>query len=212
MFVVGVIGGVASGKSEVTETLRGLGACILDADQIGHQVLRIPAIREQVGQRWGDAIRSVDGEINRRALAAIVFDPARPDELPALERITHPEIEKRIRDHLRQVADHDGVLVLDAPVMIKTGWYRLCDLLLFVDCPRTMRSEFARARGWDETMLDSREASQASLERKRELATHTIHNHGTLKELREQVVHFWNENLKCAPGFSRRATLPPFTT
>ncbi len=193
MIITGIIGGIASGKSIVSETLRLHGASVLDADRIGHQVLLTDDVKQQVRARWGDRVFGDDGEIHRRQLAEIVFNPDCPDELQELEKITHPLIGQRIREQIDRAKTDNRcpMLVLDAPVMIKAGWHRKCDLLLFVDCPRERRLEYARHRGWDEKTFDQREACQTPVETKRSLATHVINNRGTLAELRRQVHDFW---------------------
>ncbi len=195
MIVIGIIGGVASGKSVVTDMLKSLGAVILDADQTGHQVLLTADVKQKIRQRWGSRVFRADGEVNRRALADVVFDPEQPQELTALEKITHPSIEARIREQICAAArEHNPpALVLDAPVMVKTGWYRLCDVLLFVDCPLEDRLRYAQSRGWTPAMLEGREARQARIAQKRTLATHVIHNNGTLEQLKAQVQQVWDE-------------------
>ena len=99
MKLIGLLGGVASGKSMVAEMFRRLGAEVLDADRVGHEVLRMPAVRAAVGGRWGKDVIGPDGEVNRPALAKIVFAPPPdgPRELAELERITHPEIRRRLQ-------------------------------------------------------------------------------------------------------------------
>src|SRR5262245_40039116 len=99
MKIVGLLGGIGSGKSTVAEMFRQLGAAVLDADKTGHEVLRQPAIRAAIGGRWGQAVIGPDGEIDRKALAKIVFapPPEGPRELAELERITHPEIRNRLK-------------------------------------------------------------------------------------------------------------------
>ncbi len=202
MIVIGIIGGVASGKSVVTDMLQSLGAFILDADHIGHQVLLTAAVKDQIRAHWGNDVFSADGQVDRQALANIVFDPERPNELIALEKITHPSIEARIREQICAAARESNppALVLDAPVMVKTGWYRLCDILLFVECSRPDRLRYAASRGWNASMLDSRESSQAPIDQKRKLATHTIQNDGTLDHLRKQVGDVWREITECPPA------------
>jgi dephospho-CoA kinase len=195
MVVTGIIGGVASGKSTVSSILRSLGAEVLDADRIGHQVLLDEEVKRRIRARWGDRVFGVDGEILRPRLGEIVFRPDQPDELQALEEITHPEIGRRIRRKIDEVRSGSmcPMLVLDAPVMIKAGWHRECDVILFIDTSYPRRLEYARSRGWDESELDRREALQTGLAMKRELATHVITNNGTVRELKEQVLAFWSE-------------------
>lgn len=186
---------MASGKSTVSEILRTLGAQILDADRIGHQVLLDEEIKRRIRARWGDRVFGDDGEILRPRLGELVFRPDQPEELQALEQITHPEIGRRIRQKIDEMRSGTTcpMLVLDAPVMIKAGWHRDCDVILFIETPRQRRLEFARNRGWDETGLERREAMQTDLDIKRKMATHVITNNGTFRELEEQVLAFWSE-------------------
>ena len=137
MKLIGLLGGVASGKSMVADMFRQLGAEVLDADRVGHEVLRMPAVRAAVGGRWGKDVIGPDGEINRPALAKIVFAPPPdgPRELAELERITHPEIRRRLQAEVEELARRGAKMaILDAPVMLKAGWNQLCDALVFVDC------------------------------------------------------------------------------
>src|SRR5215218_2373020 len=124
MKILGLLGGVASGKSTVANMFRDLGAAVLDADRAGHEILRMPAIRAAVGGRWGSTVVGPDGEIDRKAVAKIVFAPPPdgPRELAELERITHPEIRKRLLAEAEQLAQTGvPVVILDAPVMLKSG-------------------------------------------------------------------------------------------
>src|SRR5215813_7432422 len=122
MKLIGLLGGVASGKSTVAEMFRQLGAEILDADRAGHEVLRLPSVRAAIGGRWGSAVVGPDREIDRAALAKIVFapPPVGPTQLAELERITHPEIAKRLMAEIDNL-DRQGVkiAILDAPVLLK---------------------------------------------------------------------------------------------
>ncbi len=98
MKVLGLLGGVASGKSLVARQLAELGAVVLDADRAGHEALRLPRIEESARQRWGDAVFGPDGHIDRSRLAKIVFAPPPngPRERKYLEELTHPEIGRRL--------------------------------------------------------------------------------------------------------------------
>ncbi len=138
MKIIGLLGGVASGKSTVAEMFQKIGAVVLDADRAGHKVLRLPAMRAAVGGRWGKEVIGPDGEIDRAALGKIVFAPPPdgPRELAELERITHPEIRSRLKAQVDELARHGTqVVILDAPVMLKAGWDKFCDAIIFVDAP-----------------------------------------------------------------------------
>src|SRR5258708_38301202 len=129
MKVVGLLGGVASGKSLVARQLCDLGAGLLDGDRAGHEVLRLPEVERLVRQRWGNEVFAADGRVDRRALARIVFAPPPdgPRELEHLERITHPKITHRLREQAAALAAEGlPAAVLDAPVMLKAGWNEFC--------------------------------------------------------------------------------------
>ncbi len=194
MKVIGVVGGIASGKSFVTEQLKSFGAAVLDADQIGHEVLMDEAVKTAVRQHWGPTVFDTAGQIERGKLAARVFDPQRPEELKQLEMITHPRIAERLRARIAEFSAAGDIpfLVLDAPVMVKAGWHVFCDLILFVDVPLATRRQRAALRGWTTQMFDNREAMQAPLDEKRRISTHVIHNNGTRQATKQQLVEFWD--------------------
>jgi dephospho-CoA kinase len=199
MRVVGILGGVASGKTFVTECLRDLGAAVLDGDKTGHEVLRLPEIEAQARQRWGDAIFDPEGRIHRRALAQIVFAPPPdgPRELHYLEQLTHPLIGQRLQEQIAAlaVAGQIKACVLDAPVMLKAGWHKFCDIIVFVDAPRDVRLARARSRGWSQEDFAAREGAQESVDQKKQAADVVIDNSGSPESTRRQVERFWNSHL-----------------
>jgi len=194
MILIGILGGVASGKSAVSNRLKMLGAVVLDADRAGHEVLREPEVKEALRRRWGDAVFDAAGGVDRRKVAGIVFaETCRGrEELAFLEQLTHPRIERRLRGQLEELSLRGvRVAVLDAPVMLKAGWDRMCDGLVFVDTPRHVRLARARQRGWTEAVLAAREAAQEPLETKRRRAVTLIDNSSSWEHLHEQVDRFW---------------------
>jgi dephospho-CoA kinase len=195
MLVIGVAGGVASGKSVVSQELRRLGAGLLDADRIGHEVLEEPAVRDAIRRTWGEEAFSPEGKVNRAALARRVFAPPPdgPRELALLEQITHPCIGSRLKEEIERLstAGQLPAVVLDAAVMFKAGWHRYCDRIVFVDAPRETRLERALARGWTAEHFAAREAAQLSVEEKQKLADTIIDNSGALPHTLHQVERFW---------------------
>jgi len=195
MILIGGAGGIASGKSLVSEQLTRLGAEVLDADGAGHDVLRDPEVSEAIRRRWGDDVLDAAGEIDRSEVAKIVFapPPAGPEELTYLEQLTHPRIGQRLRERMIALARgrQSLVAVLDAPVMFKAGWDKLCDKILFVDSPRELRLARAKSRGWSEAEFDAREAVQESLDAKRSRAEVIIDNSSSPEHTYAQVERFW---------------------
>ncbi len=195
MKIIGLIGGVASGKSFVAGEFARLGATVLDADRAGHETLREPAIVAAAVNRWGEKILGTDGQVDRKRLAAIVFDksPTGRAELSYLEHLTHPRIGERLQEQLRQAAQANcRVAILDAPVLLKAGWDQFCDRIVFVDASSERRLERALARGWSENDFNDREAAQESLKFKAERADDSIDNSGTAKQTREQIERLWH--------------------
>ena len=199
MKTIGLVGGVASGKSTVAKMLVELGAGVLDADRTGHAVINEEAeVRNAIRKRWGDAVFDADGNISRPAVARLVFgDGSKTDtELQFLQDLLHPRIGRRLQE-IGQQMDADGMpaIVLDAPLLLEAGWKPFCDIILMIDVPREIRLARAAQRGWTEQDLDGREAAQVSVDEKRRLADFIITNAGSEAELRRSVRQFWSQNI-----------------
>jgi dephospho-CoA kinase len=195
MFVIGLSGGVASGKSLVANCFQHFGAEILDADRMGHDVLREAEVLSAVSSVWGDAVIE-NGEINRSALGRIVFDPVNGlGQLRQLEQITHPRIGKMIRSRLEQLRRDTKLpaVVLDAPVMFKAGWDKQCDKIVFVEAKKQIRLQRARQRGWSDDELVRRESRQIPIDEKRSRATDFIDNSGTREDTFIQARELWKK-------------------
>src|SRR5437660_5417275 len=182
MQIIGLLGGVASGKSFVAEQFRRLGAEVLDADRVGHEVLLLPEVRDAIRKHFGGTVFGEDGQVNRKALGRIVFGPPPdgPRELAILEQITHPEIRRRLTSQVeRMAADGVPAAILDAPVMLKSGWDEICSVLVFIKAQDDVRRARAMARGWTNEEFDARKAAQESLEVKRRRDDFVIDNSAT---------------------------------
>lgn len=195
MIVIGLTGGIASGKSLVAAELARHGAVVADADGWGHEVLREPAVCAALRGRWGLAVVDESGEIDRAAVAGIVFapPPSGPRERAFLERTTHPRITARLVEWLEQHAQRRdaSAAVLDAPLLHPAGWAALCDVILFVEADAAIRADRARTRGWTDAQWQARQAAQGSLCYQRGRADRIIRNSGTREELAAQVAAFW---------------------
>ena len=200
MLVIGLAGGIASGKSLVAHCFELLGAIVLDADRFGHEVLEEPDVITSIAAHWGETILR-NGRIDRKALGRIVFDPTQQDasHLERLEQITHPRIQTKIRNRIAELkqtaAGESGVpaVVLDAPVMFKAGWDQQCDKIVFVESDISVREERARQRGWSSDELARRESFQTPLDEKRRRSTNTIHNSQSKLATFEQVRDLWQQ-------------------
>jgi dephospho-CoA kinase len=194
MLILGLVGGIASGKSVVANILRDLGAVVLDADKAGHAVLREPEIINALKARWGDSILDSSGQISRRAVAKIVFGQGNELERKFLEQLTHPRIEALLHEelnHIRNSPNPPPVVVLDAALLFEAGWDKLCDKILFVDAPRDIRLERAVARGWSTQQFAVREAAQMPLVEKAVRSHIVIRNARTLENIRDVLRLTW---------------------
>ncbi len=193
--VVGLIGGIGSGKSAVAAEFARRGARVIPADQIGHEALRQEHVRREVVHRWGPQMLDANGEIQRRKLGAIVFGD--PRERKALEALVHPSIRQRIEEEVARAKADPGVrlIVLDAAILMEAGWNNVCDRLVYVDAPREVRlARVARQRGWAGRELEDRERAQLPLTEKQVRADHVLDNSSTLEHLGRQVddlMHRW---------------------
>ncbi len=198
MLVIGIVGGVAAGKSLVADQLKQLGAAVLDGDAAGHATLDEPNIRQAIRNRWGEAVFEEGGRVRRSALAKIVFEPppTGPIELEHLEEITHPSIRARLEQQIAELENQvTQATVLDAAVMFKVGWNQFCDKIVFVDAPRSERLRRAVRRGWDAGEFDRRESAQLSVEEKRTRSDVVIDNSGPPEKIQQQVEEFWNTHV-----------------
>jgi dephospho-CoA kinase len=193
MKVIGLLGGVASGKSLVSQQFAELGAIVLDADRAGHEALQLPCVEHAACQRWGKAVFGPDGHIDRSRLAKIVFapPPAGPKERKYLESLTHPEIGRRLATQAEAQKTRSALAVLDAALILEAGWDRLCNCFAFVDVPRELRLSRALQRGWTEGDFGAREAAQDSLDSKRARADVIIDNSGSPEHTQAQVQRLW---------------------
>ena len=139
MLTLGLVGGIASGKSVVANCFRDLGALVLDADKAGHDVLREPDVIATLRQRWGDRVVDAHGQISRKEVAQIVFAPGngpRSDSWKSsLTRGFRCDLQQEMAKALAQTPP-PRVAVIDAALLFEAGWDKLCDKIVFIDAPR----------------------------------------------------------------------------
>lgn len=194
--LIGIVGGIASGKSFVARALEKLGAGRLDADGAGHEVLREPEVEAALRARWGDEVFASDGSVDRRAIAERVFGTkaTATEDLAYLEQLTHPRIAVRLRDQAEELIESGkSILILDAPVLLKAGWDCFCTHLLYVDSSLEKRCLRAGERGWKPGELEAREALQEPLDEKRRRADLYVSNDGTAQETETELARLWSE-------------------
>lgn len=182
--VIGLLGGIAAGKSFVAGIFAEHGLRVVDADAEARAVVTEPAILAAITARFGPGVVT-DGGLDRAALAATVFaDPvARKD----LEAITHPPVRARIGAAVAAARAAGRSVVLDVPLLLEGGLIDCCDECVFVEVPREVRLARAAARGWTPDELDRREAAQAPLADKAARCRFTVDNDGDAATTRAQV-------------------------
>jgi dephospho-CoA kinase len=195
MKLIGIVGGIASGKSFVSRAFQDLGAKWINADAMVHEVYRLPAVLQALTQRWGRDVLDQQGQLDRGLVAGIVFAPSdqAKSELQWLESLVHPLVKEQILRQLEEWRQDPqvSVVVLDAPVLLKAGWDQLCDELIFVDASASQRWTRVEARGWTREQWLQRESLQTPLAEKLARSTRTIDNNGPPEATRSQVHAIW---------------------
>lgn len=197
MVLIGLTGGIASGKSTISKMLKELGAEVIDADLVAREVIqpRSAAWREMV-EAFGKGILNDDRTINRRRLGNVVFPD--PKAVEKLNSITHPRIIQRIEDRIEDARKRGiAVLVIDAPLLIESGMVPMVDevWVVMVDPDTQISRLMARDHFTFQEALN-RLNSQMPLEEKLKYAHRVINNKGTPEETRAEVVRVWNEVLE----------------
>jgi dephospho-CoA kinase len=176
--VIGISGGIGSGKSTVARLFGEMGCLVLNADDHVRELYATdPDVRRALRDWWGDQVFDTRGEVDRRTIARIVF--ADPAKLKRLETLLHPRVDRVRKAAMAAAANDAQVLayVLDIPLLFEAGLDRQCDALVFVDAPRSQRLERVRIpRNWDETELERREKLQQPLDNKRRMSKYIIRN------------------------------------
>jgi dephospho-CoA kinase len=193
MRVVGLTGGIASGKSTVTAMFRELGAPVIDADEVARDVVEpgTPGLAE-VARRFPGVV-DASGRLDRAALGQRVF--ADPAERRALEAIVHPRIREEVVRRIEALARSGVTVVLyDAALLIENELHRGMDGLIVVSAPESLqRSRLAARDGLDDAAITARLAAQLPLADKRAHATWVVDNGGSLDETRAQVRRIWDQ-------------------
>jgi dephospho-CoA kinase len=173
--IIGIVGGIGSGKSFVARLFEEFGCLIIDSDALVREAYTDPAVRQMLREWWKDAVFKPDGSIDRGAIAAQVF--RNDQERRRLEGLLHPWVDRRRREIMEGASPQVVAFIWDTPLLLETGLNRECDLVVFVDAPREQReARVARQRGWNAAELARRENLQTPLDKKRELSDDVIVN------------------------------------
>ncbi|MFC1963855.1 dephospho-CoA kinase [Chloroflexota bacterium] len=193
MKIIGVTGGIGTGKSTLARFLASLGARVIDVDKIGHRVLRSDrGVKEQLVATFGRQILH-QGEIDRSRLAKVVF--ADPEARKHLNAIIHPAMSEIAKNRVEKYQrDGAAVVVLDAPLLLEAGWDKFVDeVWVTVAPPETVLRRAGKRSGLSTGEIKARIRSQLPAEEQVKRATVVIDTDCTLRELRERVVSLWQQ-------------------
>ncbi|HEX9124249.1 MAG TPA: dephospho-CoA kinase [Actinomycetota bacterium] len=193
MLLVGLTGGIGSGKSTVARLLEERGAVVFDADVLARRAVEPGSPgHAKVVERFGDQVLEPGGAIDREALAGIVFRDAaaRLD----LEAIVHPEVRRLFAEGCEEYEGTTRVVVFSAPLLVETGMHTAFEVLIVVSTTvQTQIDRLMRDRGMSEEQTRARMHAQAPLEDKAAVADYLIDNEGTPEDLEGQVDRIWRE-------------------
>jgi dephospho-CoA kinase len=198
--VIGLTGGIGAGKSTVTQVLEELGAAVIDADKVGHQIYLpdLPAWREIV-ETFGREVLHADRTINRQALGKIVFTD--PEALRTLNRIVHPKMFERMAELIAELRARGGIkaIVIEAAILIEANWQPLADQIwLVVASEPVVIKRLAKQRNLSPEQVRTRIAAQLSNEERLKHAHVVIRNDGSIDEVRTAVRQAWDQ--LCSSG------------
>ena len=198
MLKVGLTGSIGTGKSTVSKIFKDLGAYVLDADKIVHDLLKKKEVKEQIREKFGDVFDE-KGEIDRKKLASVIFENEKKKK--ELESIIHPLVFKEIQLRLKEIEkkDPDSVVVVEVPLMIETGSYKNYDKVIVVYAPENLQLERLVKKGMTEEEALKRIKSQMPVEEKVKYADFVINNTGSFDELKKQVENIY-KHLKTLVG------------
>jgi dephospho-CoA kinase len=185
--IIGITGGIGSGKSTVASMFKELGCAVIDSDEQVRQAYAEPEIVQELHDWWGDEVFDA-GKISRKKIARIVF--ADPGQRERLEKLLHRRVAELRNQRMDQLKGDAKVpaFLWDTPLLCETGLFRLCDAIVFVDTPLGLRVQRVLAsRGWDREELQKREKLQWSLDKKREISQYIVDNTADADNVRGQV-------------------------
>lgn len=197
MIVIGLTGGIGTGKSEAARILRELGGVIINADQVGHQAYTPHSeIWQEVVKAFGEDILQPNGQIDRKKLGGIVFSD--PEEIARLNRIMHPRMAKAVAERIKELEEQGvTVVVVEAAILFEAEWDSLVDEVWSTDSLEEVVVERLHARnGLSEEEVRKRIGAQMSAKERRRRSDVVIDNSGDVDDLESTIQSLWNSRVK----------------
>jgi len=174
--IIGIVGGIGSGKSFISSIFKDLGCGVIDSDSQARWALEQPEVQRAIRESFGEKVFNSGTDINRKALADQIFTDKNKKQ--RLEAIVHPVMgaERNVQTDKMLLDPAIKAIIWDAPLLFEAGLDRQCDAVIYVDAPLPVRIARVQKRGWSAAELEKREKSQLSLDKKRELADYIVNN------------------------------------
>ena len=209
--IIGIAGGIGSGKSMIAQIFADQGCLVLNADDQVRTLYADPAIKRTLRSWWGDRVFNSQGDLDRRAIAHIIF--ADSEQKKRLESLLHPKVDQLRQAAMQLAANNPQVLafIWDIPLLFEVDLHLRCDAIVFVDASDAQRLERVRkTRGWDENELRRREKLQLPLDNKRRMSNYILKNTADVGFAQRQVRDVLSEILaSCATGVGSQAGPSP---
>tara|TARA_B100000676_G_scaffold302971_1_gene352780 strand:- start:2013 stop:2618 length:606 start_codon:yes stop_codon:yes gene_type:complete len=196
MFVIGLIGGIGSGKSSVSEILKSLGVDVIDADKVGHEAYTPDSEGwRKVISVFGQDIVGPDKQIDRKKLGSIVFSD--PNEMDKLNKLMHPIIHDLVKEKIKNLSDQGvNVVILEAAILIEANWQDLTDEIWLAKANQEVVIERVQLRNnFTREEIIKRIQSQMSNDEREKHTDVVIDNDGTIEQLQEKVKTLWHSRV-----------------
>jgi dephospho-CoA kinase len=190
--IIGIMGGIGSGKSTVAAEFAKLGCKIIDADTIAHDLLEENEVRRQIIDLFSNEILDSHGKIDRKKISEIVFN--NPELLFKLNNIIHPGVLQKTEELIEQYNKDNQckAIILDMPLLLEVGWEKRCDRLIFVDCDEKTRNNRVKNKFSEKNNIKNRENFQISLDKKKNIADNTVNNNSDFSSLVRQIAEIFS--------------------
>ncbi|MGR3317855.1 MAG: dephospho-CoA kinase [Candidatus Anammoxibacter sp.] len=197
--IIGIVGGIGSGKSTAAKIFHQLGAEIIDADKLCHKLLSNRKVKDKIINIWPDIIEDNSDNISRTKLAEIAF--SKRENIERLNKILHPIVIKQIKKRISGIKRKKkrNIVVIDAALLEESKLTSLCDTIVFVDTKMELRvKRCGEVRNWDENEIMRREQFQIPIEVKERRTQFTINNNNSKDSAIEQANNIWDKFLNNA--------------